>query len=165
MSWPGKELLYPKSEFQVSHLTPTPIYPPTELARVSHKETLSAALHQEAWPSRAEVTGSLPSNQWNSLRAAGQNHQPAWPRWELRGSKMTPGVMKEPLRLPRQPWCFLLCSTPILPVTNGFPKWTLHAKACSRSSEGDPIYTNRRKGTPSNRPHTIPHLPAALCLP
>lgn len=45
MSWPGKELLCPKSEFKVSHLTPTPIYPPTWLARVSHKETLAAALH------------------------------------------------------------------------------------------------------------------------
>lgn len=57
-------------------------------------------------------TGSLPSNQWNSLRAAAHNHQPAWPWWELRGSKLTPGVMKEPFRLPRQPRCFLLCSHP-----------------------------------------------------
>lgn len=57
-------------------------------------------------------TGSLPSNQWNRPGVAGQNYRPGWLRWELRGSKMTPGVRKEPFRLPCQPQCFLFCSHP-----------------------------------------------------
>lgn len=96
-----------------------------------------------------KLTGSLPLDQWNNLRAAGQNCQPGWPWWELRGSKLTPGVMKEPFRLPHQPRCFLFCSHPTCPKQLSL--MNTQCKSCNRSSEGDPIYTNRRKSTPSNR--------------
>lgn len=87
-------------------------------------------------------TGSLPLNQWNRIKVAGQNVQPGWPWWELRGSKLTPGVMKEPFRLPCQPRCFLLYIHP-----------TCHEQLSKMNthSEGDPTYTNRKKGTPSER--------------
>lgn len=91
----------------------TPIYPPTQLARVSCKEILAAALF--FWRpdhSKLKSTGSLPSIQWNKVRNAGQNFQPGWLWWELRESKSVPSIMNEPFRLSCQLQHFLLWSHP-----------------------------------------------------
>lgn len=56
MSWPGKELLYPKSEFKTSHLTPnTNISSSITGKSFPQRDFCCHSLHLQAWPSRAEV--------------------------------------------------------------------------------------------------------------